>query len=142
MLSQTLKSINQTLDTLIEITQKDIEDIKEANHTSLFERNEKKEKLVSQFSNLKSQIDSILVKRSESGKPLEELISKEEDILLGEFREKLTTFYEIHKKFSKMALLVTNFYTNLMHKVSGCEPDIGYEMKPSSLHQINLSLKA
>jgi len=142
MLSQTLQSINITLDSLIEITTQDIEDIKQAKHNSLFERNQKKEELVKQFTSLKSQIDSILVKRSQSGKPLEELISPQEDILLGEFKTKLTTFYNIHKKFSKMALLVTNFYNNLMHKISGSEPDIGYEMKPSSTHQINLSLKA
>jgi hypothetical protein len=142
MLIKALTSINHTLNNLIEITKQDIEDIKEAKHESLFERNTKKEEYVNQFINLKSQIDSILVQRSESGKPLNELISSEEDVLLGEFRENLQNFYSYHKKFSKMALLVSNFYTNLIHKVSGSEPDIGYEMKPAIHKHSNLSLKA
>jgi len=141
MLKQTLTSINSTLDSLINITQQDIEDIKNANHNALFQRNTQKDILVNQFSNLKSQIDSILVKRSESGKPLEELISPDEDILLGEFRNKLNNFYTIHKRFAKMALNVTHFYSNLLHKVSGSEPDIGYEMKPTSIYTSNLSIK-
>jgi len=142
MLKQTLISINKTLDNLINITQKDIEDIKLANHDNLFQRNEEKEKLISQFVSFKSQIDSILVKRSESGLELSQIINKEEDELLGEFKNKLEEFYTIHKKFSKMALLVTNFYNNLLHKVSGSEPDIGYEMKPNVNNYNNFSLKA
>jgi hypothetical protein len=142
MLTQALNSINITLTNLINITSQDIEDIKLAKHEELFKRNEQKEEYVKQFINLKSQIDSILVQRSQSGKPLEELISPQEDILLGEFRENLQKFYALHKKFSKMALLVTNFYNNLLHKVSGSEPDIGYEMKPIANNHSNLSLKA
>ena len=142
MLKQALTSINVTLNNLISITKQDIEDIKLAKHEALFQRNEQKEQLVNQFINLKSQIDSILVQRSQSGKPLEELISPQVDILLGEFRDKLQTFYAIHKKFSKMALLVTNFYNNLINKISGSEPDIGYEMKPNIDKHSNISLKA
>ena len=142
MLQQTLISINNTLDKLIHITQKDIDDIKEAKHTELFNRNIQKEELVAQFTKQKSQIDSILVKRSESGMELSKLINPQEDKLLGEFKDKLEQFYNLHKKFSQMALLVTNFYNNLLHKISGSEPDIGYEMKPNIKNYNNFSLKA
>jgi ElaB/YqjD/DUF883 family membrane-anchored ribosome-binding protein len=142
MLKQALTSINIVLNELISITTQDIEDIKLAKHEALFQRNEQKEKLLNKFTDLKSQIDSILVQRSQSGKSLEELISPQEDILLDEFRNNLKNFYNIHKKFSKMALLVTNFYNNLIHKISGSEPDIGYEMKPNIDNHSNISLKA
>jgi hypothetical protein len=142
MLKQSLQSINSTLDDLISITLQDIEDIKKANHDSLFQRNEKKEELIKEFTKSKSQIDSILVQRSQSGLELSQLINPQEDQLLGEFKDKLSEFYNIHKKFSKMALLVTNFYNNLLHKTSGSEPDIGYEMKPNRDNHFNFSLKA
>jgi len=138
MLNQTLNSINQTLNSLIQITLKDIEDIKQAKHNSLFERNQQKEELIKQFSSLKSQIDSILVQRSQSGKPLEELLSKEEDILLSEFKENLTQFHKIHNKFSKMALIVTNFYNNLMYKINGEKVDIGYKMNKTNYSSFSL----
>ena len=141
MLKQSLISINKTLDNLINITKQDIEDIKIANHESLFQRNELKEQYLKDFTHQKSQIDSILVKRSESGLDLNELINPEEDKLLSEFKQKLQEFYEIHKKFSKMALLVTNFYNNLMHKINGEEVDIGYKMNKTNHYSI-FSLKA
>ena len=129
MLLQTLKNINNVLNNLINITNQDIEDIKVANHEVLFERNKTKEELLSQFISLKSQIDSILVKRSESGLDMSKIINPEEDKLLGEFKNKLQEFYTIHKKFAKMALIVTNFYTNLVDKTTGVEIDIGYGRK-------------
>ena len=144
MLKQTLISINKTLDNLIEITKKDIADIKKAHHESLFERNEQKEQLVEQFTNLKSQIDSILVQRNQSGIELENMFNDEESKLLDDFRNKLQEFYTIHKKFSKMALTITNFYRNLVHKVTGSEIDIGYQMtnNGTSNSYSNFSLKA
>ena len=127
-MQNTLLNINKTLDRLIEITKEDIEDIKQANHEPLFQRNKEKEELITKFSELKSQIDSILVKRSESGLDIKDLISPEEDKLLDEFRTKLKLFYDIHKKFAKMAFSVTHFYNNLMNRINQKEPDIGYKM--------------
>jgi hypothetical protein len=49
MLKQILISTNNNLDKLIGITLKDIEDIKLANHESLFERNRAKDKIVQEF---------------------------------------------------------------------------------------------
>ena len=139
-MQQTLINTNKVLDNLIEITQKDIEDIKEANHEPLFQRNTQKEELIEKFSELKSQIDSILVSRSESGLDIKDLISPEEDKLLDEFRTKLKEFYDIHKRFAKMAFSVTHFYNNLMNRINDYEPDIGYEMNQKQTYP-NLSLK-
>ena len=139
-MQQTLINTNKVLDNLIEITQKDIEDIKEANHEPLFQRNTQKEELIEKFSELKSQIDSILVSRSESGLDIKDLISPEEDKLLDEFRTKLKEFYDIHKRFAKMAFSVTHFYNNLMNRINNCEPDIGYKMNQKQTYP-NLSLK-
>jgi hypothetical protein len=140
MLKQTLVSTNNNLDKLIDITLQDIEDIKEANHEALFERNRKKDKIVQEFIAQKNQIDTILLQRSESGLSLENMLSKEEDELFSEFKTKLQKFHDIHKKFSKMALLIANFYNNLTNKVNQAEVDIGYKM--TQKYSSNLSLKA
>jgi len=140
MLKQTLISINSVIDTLIEITLQDIDDIKKANHDALFDRNIGKYKIISEFTTLKKEIDSILVKRSESGLDISQMLSPEEDKLLSEFKEKLALFMNVHKKFSKLAFTITHFYNNLVNKVTEAEVDIGYQMKPNS-YQINFSLK-
>jgi len=140
MLKQTLISINNVLDELKQITQQDIADIKQANHDELFQRNDKKNELLQEFSQLKSQIDLTLVRRSESGLAIEQIMNNEENILLDEFKNKLNNFYEVHKKYAKMAILVTNFYNNLVNKVNNCEVDIGYKMTTTQ-YQANLSLK-
>jgi hypothetical protein len=140
MLKQILISTNNNLDKLIDITAQDIEDIKKANHEALFERNRAKDKIVQEFISQKNQIDTVLLKRSESGLSLENMLSDEESNLFDEFKTKLQEFHNIHKKFSKMALLVANFYNNLTNRVNQTEVDIGYEMKQR--YSSNLSLKA
>jgi hypothetical protein len=140
MLKKTLISINSVIDTLIEITLQDIDDIKKANHDALFERNMAKYKVITQFTTLKQEIDTILVNRSESGLDISQMLSEEEDKLLSEFKDKLSKFMTIHNKFSKLAFTITHFYTNLVNKVTDAEVDIGYKMKPSS-YQNNLSIR-
>jgi hypothetical protein len=137
MLKQTLVSINSVLDELIDITNKDIQDIKKANHNALFERNIKKDELVNQFISLKSQIDLILKQRNDNS---QNLIHPDEEPLLEEFKEKIKVFHTIHKKFAKMAFTITNFYTNLLHKITDAKPDIGYQMSPKI--DSNISFKA
>jgi hypothetical protein len=138
MLIQTINSINSVLDKLIIITKEDIDDIKQANHQALFDRNIKKEQLINDFIKLKSQIDNSLKNRNEKGLSL---VNPEEQPLLDEFKNRIHTFYNYHKKFAKMAFSVTNFYNNLVHKVTDSQPDIGYGMSPNINNYNNFSLK-
>jgi len=128
MLTQTLQSINKILQQLIDITTQDIKDIKKAKHEDLFARNNLKDELITQFSELKSQIDSILVDRSNRGFTLENMFNEEEDKLFSEFKDKIKQFYEVHNRFARLAYAVSNFYNTLMNKLQGNEVDIGYEM--------------
>jgi hypothetical protein len=139
MLKQILISTNNNLDRLINITLQDIEDIKNANHEALFERNKEKDKIVQEFILQKNQIDRILINRSKNGLSLENMLNDKEDKLFDEFKIKLQKLHTIHKKFSEMALLVANFYNNLSNKVNQTEVDIGYKM--TQKYSSNFSLK-
>ena len=114
MLNNKLHQINQILDNLIKITKEDIKLIKEAKHEELFSHIPLKENLTKEFSKLKSEIDSILVSRN---KPIEEIFSPEEEILFNEFKEKLNEFHTLHKHFSRLSIVVNNFYTTLLNKI-------------------------
>jgi len=135
MLIKKLNQINSTLDKLIEITNVDIQAIKSANHDVIFSNTKVKENLANEFSILKSEIDSILVSRN---KPIEEIFNKDEEKLFDVFREKLNEFYTLHKRFSKLALSVANFYNLLIKEIKNEKP-ITYDNK--TIINSNLSIK-
>jgi len=137
MLIQKLKTINLTLERLIEITKEDIENIKVANHEAVFANTTPKEKLALKFSELKSEIDNILVSRN---KPVEEIFSAEEEKYFEVFKTKLNEFHTLHKRFSKLALSVANFYNALMNELKEDGAKIDY--KDSKLPKSYLKLKA
>jgi len=136
MLIEKLNQINNVLLDLIELTQKDIELIKNAEHEKLFQNIPKKEQLAQNFSILKSEIDQILVNRN---KPIEEIFSPEEEKEFEKFKHLLNNFYDKHKKFSKLSFVVANFYNVLMDKIKHKEK-ITYHN--DSLPNSQLKLKA
>jgi len=136
MLTEKLNTINIVLENLINITINDTNAIKEANHEVIFENMYTKEELANKFTSLKSEIDSILVARN---KPLEEIFTPEEEKLFDEFREKLNQFHTLHKKFSKLALSVANFYNVLINEIKNEKP---LTYKNDNYSQSNLTLKA
>ncbi|WP_457564246.1 hypothetical protein [Caminibacter sp.] len=136
MLINKLNEIISILNVLIEITDKDIKNIKEAKHDEIFKNMNFKENLAQKFYNLKNEIDLILVQRN---KPIEEIFSPEEEKLFDEFRGKLNLFYDKHKHFSRLAITVANFYNALNAKIKDEKP-ISYN--ESATFDSKLKLKA
>jgi len=137
MLINKLNQIIATLETLINITQEDIKNIKEAKHELIFKNIAPKEEYAKRFNELKGDIDKILISRN---KPVDEIFSNEEERLFDEFRKKLIEFHDLHKKFSKLSISVFNFYNTLLNKINDNESPIDYfNTKPPTSH---LKLKA
>ncbi|WP_024787254.1 MULTISPECIES: hypothetical protein [unclassified Lebetimonas] len=136
MLTKKINEINDVLNNLIFLTKEDITAIKNADHETIFSHTKTKENLAKNFSFLKSEIDSILLSRN---KPIEEIFSPQEEILFDEFRENLSKFNSLHKKFSVLALGVANFYNALMNEIKNEKP-LNY--KNENILNSKLSLKA
>jgi len=136
MLTNKLNEAINILNSLIEITNQDIENIKKANHQEIFNNMTKKESLAKCFLNTKNDIDLILRQRN---KPIEEIFSSEEEKLFDEFKKRLIKFNTLHKKFSKLAISVANFYNALTQQIKE-EKTISYNN--NSFKNNNLSLKA
>ena len=116
MLIQKLNESIQILNSLIEITKRDIKNIKKAHHQEIFNNMKQKEELAKEFSNTKNDIDLILSKRN---KPIEEIFSYKEKEIFEEFKKKLIEFSTLHKKFSKLVTSVANFYDTLIQQIAG-----------------------
>jgi len=123
-----LRSALKDLDNLIEISQQDIEDIKQAQHNAQFDRISLKEEKIKSFENRKAMIDHEISKlmRANPKKDMAELLDEEQHAALQELKVKLATLSDVNKKYAKMVLSVGSFYNALLERVIPTEME-GYE---------------
>lgn len=140
MLSHYLKSSIEDIENLIELTKRDIIDIKEAKHKAIFKRTKIKNDLIKSFENKKSLLDNELIKlvRKSNNKPLEEVLNTLEQDMLETMKEKLTLLKQKNKEYARFVVTVSEFYNSLLDSVFPREME-GYQRlnhKPASLLKI------
>lgn len=139
MLQNQLESALDDLERLLQLTNEDIEDIKEAKHEDIFLRIKPKEQLISSFEEKKRDIDYEITKLSKesSNQPLETLLNETEQNLLEGFKDLLITLKERNRHYARMVLAVSEFYNSLLEKFIPTETH-GYtnQKRASSFLQI------
>ncbi len=140
MLSHYLKTSIEDIENLIELTNKDITDIKEAKHEDVFKRTKIKNDLVKSFENKKSMLDNELIKlvKSSDNKPLEEILDSSQQDMLEEMKNKLFILKQKNKEYARFVVTVSEFYNSLLDSVFPRDME-GYQRlnhKPASLLKI------
>lgn len=140
MISHYLKSSIADVENLIELTQKDIQAIKEAKHEAIFERTSIKNDLIKSFENKKSLLDNELLKlvKANNNQPLEDLLSDTQQDMLTQMREKLHELKIKNKEYARFVVTVSEFYNSLLDSVFPREME-GYQKanhKPASLLKV------
>ncbi len=140
MLSHYLKTSIEDIENLIELTQKDILDIKEAKHEAVFKRTKIKSDLVKSFENKKSMLDNELIKlvKKSNNKPLEDILDKSQKEMLECMKERLSQLKQKNKEYARFVVTVSEFYNSLLDSVFPRDLD-GYQKinhKPASLLKI------
>ncbi len=140
MLMHYLNNAIKDIDNLIDLTKKDIEDIKIAQHGNVFERAKIKNDLIQSFENKKSLLDNELMKllKDNAGKSLEELINAEQKELLSSMKLKLSELKLCNKEYAKYVATISQFYNSLLDSIFPRDME-GYKManhKPASLLKI------
>jgi hypothetical protein len=140
MLLHYLTSSISDIENLIELTKKDIEDIKEANHELVFERTKIKSDLIKSFENKKSLLDNELIKLVEENKDLklEDILDTNEKNLFNDMKTRLAELKEVNKRYAKFVVIISEFYNTLLDKIFPCEMD-GYHKthhKPASILKV------
>ena len=128
MLSHHLEGALKDLKELVELTQADIDDIKEAKHDNQFDRLSLKEEKISSFENKKAMIDyeiSVLMNKNPDDE-LSSLISDEQHKLLDELKVELSNLHEINRRYAKLVLVVSNMYNSFLERLVPTEME-GYE---------------
>ena len=117
------------LRTLLEFTNQDIIDIRDANHDAVFSRAKTKDDLISSFENKKAIIDNEISKLIDKNqdKTLEDLLSDKEQLLLEDLKELLGELKNRNKHFARLVLAVSEFYNSLLERIIPNEHNNGYD---------------
>jgi len=119
MLSHHLQGALQDLRDLIQITQSDIEDIKEAKNDTQFERLAIKEEKLKSFESKKAMIDHEIssLMTSSPDKDLPQLLNEEQHESLSQLKTELSTLREVNKSYAKLVLTVSNLYNSFLERL-------------------------
>lgn len=119
MLVQYLNLAIDALQSLINMTLLDIEDIKAAAHNRLFERAKSKEELLLSFENYKNLIDETITKAVQlnPNAELEKLLNNTERDLLEQMKAKLTELKGVNRSYAKLVAAVSSFYNGLLESM-------------------------
>ncbi|EAI4441349.1 MULTISPECIES: flagellar export chaperone FlgN [Campylobacter] len=144
MVKQHLDKTNSILEKLINLTLEDIAQIQAANHQHVSKSVEEKTKLVNDFQIAKKNLDKALVELSNQGnnKGLDELLDDEDKEKLALLKQNLNTLHQKNKEYAKLALIIKNFYDNLLNTMfeqNGTNNAYGDNKTiPDSLFKINV----
>lgn len=143
MLKERLSNINKILSELIELTKKDIEDIKSAKHELVEESVEEKTRLVKSFESSKLELDAALVElvSKNPNKDLSELLGEDEKESLSALRQNLLLLQKLNKEYTKSVHVVKEFYDSLLNTIFKSEKNgagYGSEFKPETVLKVRI----
>jgi len=119
MLSHHLQGALNDLKDLIQITESDIADIKEAKNDQQFERLSLKEEKLKSFENKKAMIDHAIssLMSAQPEKDLPQLLNEEQHASLDELKIELSNLRDANKKYAKLVLTVSNLYNTFLERL-------------------------
>ena len=113
MIEQTLAELKVVTEKLYNSILADIEDVKQAKHESLVERNDVKLELMEKLSNLKKQLNSELAEEYHSGKDIS-IYRESVDDLEGDLRN----LYQANGKLASIVLPVKEMYKEIIDEIT------------------------
>lgn len=116
MLKKYLQEAIGVLDELIAVTTQDINNIKEAKHSTVEESVNKKNQLLKKFEATKSMLDKELVRVSKEHNSTDLASILDDDIKsnLVKMRTKLEELHEKNKEYAKYVVVVKEFFDSLV----------------------------
>lgn len=128
MLSHHLEGALKDLRELIQITELDIKDIKEAKNDAQFQRLALKEEKLRSFENKKAMIDHEIssLMSSNPDKDLPQLLDEKQHSYLDDLKVELSNLRDANKRYAKLVLTVSNLYNDFLERLVPTEMQ-GYQ---------------
>ncbi len=119
MLSHHLNGALKDLRDLIEITESDIADIREAKNDPQFERLSLKDEKLKSFESKKAMIDYEIsaLMSTHPEKDLPQLLNEEQHQSLSELKIELSKLRTVNKRYAKFVLAVSSLYNSFLERL-------------------------
>ncbi len=141
MIQHYIDRVIEHIDSLIELTKDDIEDIKNAKNDSIFARTKIKDEIIGLFENEKVLLDSELLKLAKSNPEcdLSDMLGDIEKERLETLRDKLGKLHRVNKEYARLVVAVNEFYANLFDKIFPTEMENYKKVNPKSFSLLQVS---
>ncbi len=132
MLSKYLNDAIKDIERLIELTNQDIEDIKQAKHEEVFSRTKIKNDLIISFEAKKALLDNelVLLTKAYPDADLSQIINEDDSEQLAKMKDRLIDLHVTNKKYAKFVVSVSEFYNSTLEAMFPSEVD-GYNKNAS-----------
>ena len=141
MIKHYIDRVVKHIDSLIELTEDDIEDIKNAKNDSIFARTKIKDEIIGLFENEKALLDGELLKlaKSNPGCDISDILGDIEKGRLETLRDRLSKLHRVNKKYAKLVVAVNEFYTKLFDQIFPTEMENYKKINPKSFSLLKVS---
>lgn len=102
----------------------DIEDIKQAKHESLLNRNDQKHYMIEEITNLKQELNQELISKMQQGEDIDKYREK-----VNSLEAELVKLYESNKRLASLVLPVQQMYKDLVEEITNANGGQIFDIK-------------
>ncbi|MFA9373514.1 MAG: hypothetical protein ACERKK_05080 [Poseidonibacter sp.] len=102
----------------------DIEDIKQAKHESLLNRNDQKHYMIEEITNLKQELNQELISKMQQGEDIDKYRDK-----VNSLEAELLKLYESNKRLASLVLPVQQMYKDLVEEITNANGGQIFDIK-------------
>ncbi|AXX87962.1 hypothetical protein [Malaciobacter marinus] len=113
MIEQTVETMLELIDKMKESIKLDIEDIKQAKHEKLLDRNSEKEEMINEISSLKIKLNDLIINKVKAGEDVDIYRQKVDNL-----EEELRNLYKLNKELASIVLPVQQMYKEIVDDIT------------------------
>lgn len=113
MIEQTVETMLELIDKMKESIKLDIEDIKQARHEKLLDRNSEKEEMINEISSLKIKLNDLIINKVKAGEDVDIYRQKVDNL-----EEELRNLYKLNKELASIVLPVQQMYKEIVDDIT------------------------
>lgn len=102
----------------------DIEDIRQAKHESLLNRNDQKHYMIEEITNLKQELNQELISKMQQGEDIDKYREK-----VNSLEAELVKLYESNKRLASLVLPVQQMYKDLVEEITNANGGQIFDIK-------------
>ncbi|PHO13262.1 hypothetical protein CPG38_03435 [Malaciobacter marinus] len=113
MIEQTVETMLELIDKMKESIKLDIEDIKQAKHEKLLDRNSEKEEMINEISSLKIKLNDLIINKVKAGEDVDIYRQKVDNL-----EDELRNLYKLNKELASIVLPVQQMYKEIVDDIT------------------------